>query len=106
MDFYYQRQAADIQLRKNTNAEIVKELVDTLAPVMINLIMMIIYLIFMFRYSWILALLSLFTVAVKFVLSRVIANKRINITRVLMRDKANLASASASIKSIPHEPCV
>ena len=100
MDFYYQRQAADIQLRKNTNAEIVKELVDTLAPVMINLIMMIIYLIFMFRYSWILALLSLFTVAVKFVLSRVIANKRINITRVLMRDKANLASACASINQM------
>ena len=100
MDFYYQRQAADIQLRKNTNAEIVKELVDTLAPVMINLIMMIIYLIFMFRYSWILALLSLFTVAVKFVLSRVISNKRINITRVLMRDKANLASACASINQM------
>ncbi len=100
MDFYYQRQAADIQLRKTTNSEIVKELVDTLAPVIINFVMMIIYLIFMFRYSWILALLSLFTVAVKFILSRVIANKRINITRVLMRDKAKLAAVSTSVNQM------
>ena len=100
MDFYYQRQAADIQQRKTTNSEIVSVLIDTLAPVIINLVLMILYLIVMFNYSWILALLGLATVILKIVLSHFVSRKRINITRVLMRDYARLASYTTSISGM------
>ncbi len=96
MNFYYQRQAADIQLRKTTNAEIVRHLVDKLAPVAINIILMILYLIVMIRYSWILALIGVGAVLLKYLLSYIISRKRINITRVLMRDRARLASATTT----------
>ena len=96
MNFYYQRQAADIQLRKTTNSEIVTGLVDNLAPVIINIIMMILFLIVMFTYSWVLALISIIVVALKFLITRYISYRRLNITRVLMRERAKLSATTTS----------
>ena len=94
MEFYSQRMAGDIQGRKESNASIAGDLVNTLAPLALNTVMMIFYLVVMIRYSWLLTLVGLGSLAINIVLSRVISKKRINITRVAMRDQGKLSGAT------------
>ena len=85
MEFFSQRMAGDIQLRKDTNAQIAGQIVNIFAPLLLNTVMMVFYLAVMLRYSAVLTLIGLASVAAQLFLSRVIANKRVNITRVMMR---------------------
>ncbi len=94
MEFFSQRMAGDIENRKSGNASIAKNIVETLAPLALNTAMMIFYLVVMIRYSWLLTLIGLGSLAVNLLLSRLISRKRINITRVAMRDKGKLAGAT------------
>lgn len=94
MDFFSQRMAGDIQSRQNSNASIAGSLINTFAPLALNLVMMVFYLVVMLRYSWILTLVGLCSIAINMLLSRVISAKRINMTRVQMRDSAKLSSAT------------
>ncbi len=96
MEFFTQRMAGDIQLRKSANASISGEIVNTLAPLALNTAMMIFYLVVMLRYSWLLTLVGLFSVLAQIVVSQLISRKRINITRVMMRDSGKLAAATVS----------
>ena len=96
MEFFSQRLAGDIQQRKATNASIAAGLVNTLAPLVLNTIMVIFYLVVMIRYSVVLTLVGISTVIINIVLSRIISAKRVNISRVLMRDKGKLTSATVS----------
>ncbi len=94
MAFFSQRMAGDIQARQSANADIASGLVDTVAPLLLNTAMAIFYLVVMLRYSWVLTLVGMTAVLVNVALSRVISNKRINITRVMMRDSGKLAGAT------------
>ena len=96
MEFYSQRMAGDIQLRKDSNAAIAGEIVNTIAPLALNGAMMIFYLIVMLRYSWLLTLVGLASMLSQLLVSRFISAKRVNITRVMMRDAGKLASATVS----------
>ncbi|MCR5179525.1 MAG: NHLP family bacteriocin export ABC transporter peptidase/permease/ATPase subunit [Lachnospiraceae bacterium] len=96
MEFFSQRMAGDIQQRKSTNAAIAENLVNTIAPLFLNSVMALFYLAVMIRYSWILTCVGLGTVIINVFLSRVISAKRVNITRVMMRDQGKLASATVS----------
>ena len=96
MEFFSQRMAGDIQMRKESNATLAGEIVNTLAPLAINSIMMIFYLVVMLRYSWVLALIGVVSVLAQLLVSRLISRKRINITRVMMRDSGKLAAATVS----------
>ena len=94
MGFFSQRMAGDIQERQTANASIAKDLISTLAPLALNLGMMLFYFIVMIRYSWILTLVGLSSIAVNIFISNYISKKRINLTRVSMRDNAKLSSAT------------
>ena len=96
MEFFSQRMAGDIQLRKDTNAQIAGQIVNIFAPLLLNTVMMIFYLAVMLRYSAVLTLIGLASVAAQLFLSRVIANKRVNITRVMMRDRGRLSGYTVS----------
>ena len=96
MEFFSQRMAGDIQGRKASNAAIAGNIVNTLAPLLLNTASMIFYLVVMIRYSLLLTLVGLVSVAVNIWLSRVISKKRINITRVSMRDQGKLSGATVS----------
>ncbi|MBR4537502.1 MAG: NHLP family bacteriocin export ABC transporter peptidase/permease/ATPase subunit [Clostridia bacterium] len=95
MEFYSQRQAGDIQGRLSLNASIAETLVNTFGPLLLNTTMMVFYLVLMLRQSTLLTLIGLFTLVLNIFMSRVISNKRINITRVQMRDSAKLHSTAA-----------
>ena len=96
MEFYSQRMAGDIQLRQGTNAEIATVLVDTLTPLALNAVMMIVYLVFMLRFSVLLMLVVISTVVINAFAAKIISDQRINVTRVQMRDEGKLASATIS----------
>lgn len=96
MDFFSQRMAGDIQGRQSSNASIASGLVETFAPLLLNAGMMIFYLVVMIRYSLMLTLIGLASVLINFGLSTIISKKRINITRVQMRDAGKLAGATVA----------
>lgn len=96
MDFFSQRLAGDIQARQSSNAGVANALVNTFAPLSLQLIMMVFYFVVMVRYSWQLTLLGLVSIAVNIAMARVISQKRINLSRVQMRDGGKLSSATVS----------
>ena len=96
MEFFSQRMAGDIQERKQTNATISKQIVDTLAPLAIHTGMMLFYLIVMCRYSLMLTAIGLISVLVDGFVTKIISNKRVNISRVQMRDAGKLYGTTAS----------
>ena len=96
MEFFSQRMAGDIQSRQVTNASIAETLVNTLSPLLINSIMLVVYLVFMLNKSVLLTAIGLSVLVMNVFLSRVISKKRINTTRVQMRDSAKLSSTTVA----------
>ena len=96
MEFFSQRMAGDICQRQSSNSNIAKTLVSTFAPLLLNTIMMIFYLVVMLRYSFVLTLIGLISIVVNFFVSRIISAKRVNITRVQMRDAGKLAGTTVA----------
>ena len=96
MEFFSQRMSGDILQRQSTNASIASVLINTLTPLALNTIMMIFYLVVMIRYSAILTAVGIITIVLNLFVSRFISAKRVNITRVSMRDSGKLAAATVS----------
>lgn len=96
MEFFSQRLAGDIQRRQQDNAQIAERVVNTLVPLVLNAVMMVVYLLVMFRFGPLLACVGVSTVLINVILARVISQKRINITRVQMRNDAQMMAATTS----------
>ncbi len=96
LEFFSQRMAGDIQSRQSANAGVANALVDTFAPLVLNAIMMVFYLVVMLRYSPVLTLIGITSIIINMFISRIISQKRVNITRVQMRDLGKLSSATVS----------
>jgi ABC-type bacteriocin/lantibiotic exporter with double-glycine peptidase domain len=96
MEFFSQRMAGDIAERQSSNQEIAATLIRELAPVVLNFIMLIFYLTVMIRYSLLLTLVGLTTAFLNLFIAKIISQKRINITRVQMRDAGKLAGITVS----------
>ncbi len=96
VEFFSQRMAGDITMRKGTNETITATLIDTLAPLFFNILMMVVYLFVMLRYSILLSLIGLCGIIINLSLNRYTAKKLTNISRVQARDEANLYSSTMS----------
>ena len=96
MEFFSQRMAGDILQRQSTNATIAGTLVNTLTPLLLNTIMMFFYLFVMLRLSPLLTLIGIVTIVLNLLTSQLISSKRVNITRVQMRDAGKLVAATVS----------
>lgn len=96
MEFFSQRMAGDIQSRQTSNAAIANSLVNIFAPLVLDALMMVFYLVVMIRYSLTLTLIGLSSVVLNLLLSRIIAKKRVNITRVQMRDAGKLVGTTVA----------
>lgn len=96
MSFFSQRLAGDIQGRQSTNASIANTLIGTFAPMLINVVMTVFYLVVMIRYSVLLTAVGIASLIINSVVSNLISRKRVNITRVSMRDEAMLSSATVA----------
>lgn len=97
MEFFSQRMAGDIQQRQRMNASVAQSLAETFAPLALNTVMLVFYFVVMLRYSLILTLVGVASIVINFVVSRIISNKRMNITRVQLRDAGKLAGATVTV---------
>ncbi len=96
MEFFSQRMAGDIQQRQESNAEIASTLVDQFAPLLLHAVMMVFYLVVMMGYSVPLTLVGLLSIALNLLISSIVSAKRVNITRVQMRDQGKLAGSTTN----------
>ena len=96
MQFYAQRMAGDIADRQRKNETVAKELIRTLAPVVLNAMLAILYFAIMLSYSVPLALISLGATVVNLLVARMISRQKVNVTRVQTRDAGKLAGATVT----------
>ncbi|MBR3016268.1 MAG: NHLP family bacteriocin export ABC transporter peptidase/permease/ATPase subunit [Clostridia bacterium] len=94
MEFFSQRMAGDIMARQDTNASIAKTLVDTVAPLALNTVMMLFYLFVMLRYSPVMTLVGIVSLLLNLFIAQYLSQKRVNLSRLMMRDSGKLASAT------------
>ncbi|MBR3384295.1 MAG: NHLP family bacteriocin export ABC transporter peptidase/permease/ATPase subunit [Atopobiaceae bacterium] len=79
--FYAQRMVGDLQQRQSTNETIAFALVGQLAPVLVNMVMLVLYLAIMLRYSVLLTVVGVVTACANALIARYISKKRVNIAR-------------------------
>ena len=96
IEFYSQRMTGDITSRAASNEGIASSIINRLAPMAFDFVMLFFYLIVMLRYSVVLTAVGLAAIAVNIATARIISNKRINLTRVQMQDEGKMTSAAVS----------
>lgn len=96
MEFFSQRLGGDLLARQSSNASIAGTVVNTLTPLVLNTIMMCVYLLVMLKYSVMLTIVGLVTIIINIFVSQIISKKRVNITRVQMRDAGKLEATTVS----------
>ena len=94
MEFFSQRMTGDILQRQGTNASIAETLVNTVAPLALNTLMMLFYLVIMLRYSVIMTLVGILSLVLNLLAARYLSNKRVNLMRIEMRDAGKLAATT------------
>lgn len=94
IEFFSQRMTGDILQRQSTNASIAGTLVGQVAPLVLNVFMMLFYLVIMLRYSPAMTLIGITSLVLNLLVARYMSEKRINLTRVLLRDEGKLVSAT------------
>lgn len=96
LEFFAQRTVGDIAERQTSNEGIADSLIQKLAPVVVNLFMLVVYLYFLLKISFILTVIGIFACIVNIFLSVYISNKRINLSRLQMQDEGKLAANTVS----------
>ncbi len=96
MVFFSQRLAGDIQQRQMLHTTIANQLMGKIAPIFLNVCMTVFYLVVMLRYSPLLTAVGIGGIVINFVCAKIIADKRLNISRVMLRDEGLLDSTTVS----------
>lgn len=94
IDFFWQRSPGDLSGRLSSFALVSQRLVDLLAPLCVNVLMVAVYIAIMVCYSPLLAFVGLVSTAVNVAAVRMVACKRTDMSRVRARDEANLSAAT------------
>lgn len=90
MDFFSQRTVGDVLSRKSTNATIATSFIKTFTPLTIQAVLMFFNLFIIIKYSPLLSVLGVLSVALNLFVSRIIANKRVDITKVMANTEGRL----------------
>lgn len=96
MEFFSQRMAGDIAGRQGANEGVASALVSQISPLLLNFAMLIFYLTVMLRYSVMLTVIGISSLAVNMLVGRIVSQKRVNLTRTQMRDSGKLAGATVA----------
>ncbi|MEN6564528.1 MAG: NHLP family bacteriocin export ABC transporter peptidase/permease/ATPase subunit [Christensenella sp.] len=96
MEFFAQRMAGDISNRRTANENIASALIDTIAPLLLDFAMLVFYLVVMMRYSLLLTAVGVLSIVLNLAMATLISKKRVNITRVQLRDISKLSGATVS----------
>ena len=96
MEFFAQRMAGDISNRRTANENVASALIDTIAPLLLDFTMLIFYLFVMTRYSLLLTAVGVLSIVINLAMATLISKKRVNISRVQLRDISKLSGATVS----------
>lgn len=94
--FFSQRPAGEIQQRQLSNAVIANTLISIVAPLLLDAGLTVFYLAVMIRYSILLSLIGILSVAVNIIVARILFKKRLNVVRVAMYDEDKLSAVTVS----------
>ncbi len=96
MSFFSQRMAGDIAARRSRNETVAGSIVSTFAPLGIQALMMLFYLFVMLRYSVVLSLIGVASIALNMLAGHILSQKSINRTRVAGRNRDRLIGATVN----------
>jgi len=96
VDFYSSRHAGDIASRQNENDRITLSLVQLLAPLFIDAVMMVFYLFIVLRYSVWLTIIGILSLLINYAVNKYMTHKSINISRVSSRDTGKLSAMTVA----------
>ena len=96
MSFFSQRLAGDIQQRQMLHTTIANQLMGKLAPIVLNVCITIFYLVVMLRYSPFLTAVGVGGIFINFIAARIAAERKLNVSRVMLRDEGLLDSTTVS----------
>ncbi len=94
--FFSQRYAGDIASRQSSNEEISASLIRELAPVFMNVCLLLFYLTIMIQYSPLLTMIGVSTALINLLFTRLLSKKQMNFSRAAMRDGGKLSAATMS----------
>ncbi len=92
VEFFSQRMSGDISSRQSLNEGVASSLINVFAPLLLNFMMLILYLVVMLRYSILLTLVGIASIGLNLLMAQIISIQRVNLSRVQMRDAGNLIS--------------
>lgn len=92
MRFFTQRSAGDILMRMGSAQSIASSLVTQFAPMVTNVLLLVLYLYFMIAYSLPLTSIAILMVALNLLFVNLIARKQVDMSRVAQRNSAKLYS--------------
>lgn len=96
MDFFSQRYLGDIILRQKSNQSISSTLVQNFAPLALNMAMLVLYLVFMFKYSIVLTIIGLGSMVLNFFLIKIISSKKVAYSNISERNAGKFYGVTMS----------
>lgn len=94
VEFFSQRFAGDIAARQGSNDEVANMICDKIAPIALNVIMIVVYFAVIVYYDLTMSLVGLFAALLNIVVIKMAGKKNINDNKSLMRDGGKVAGAS------------
>lgn len=96
VSFFAQRYIGDIAARQESNGSITSTLMGKIAPVAVNVCLLVVYLAVMLQYSVALSCIGIATVAVNLGVMQLVSARRVNATRAIERDEGLLGGMTMS----------
>ena len=90
VEFFSQRYAGDISSRQDSNDSIAASICQTVAPIVLNIVMAIVYLTVIIYYNWYMSLIGISVALINIVVIKLIANKNENDNKSLSRDSGQV----------------
>lgn len=96
VDFFSQRFTGDIVSRQSSNENIASALIGKLAPVFMNILLLVFYLAIMLRYSVVLSAVGITAALLNLAVLRLVSKKRVNMSRIMQRDSGKVSGVTMS----------
>ena len=96
MPFFAMRHSGDLLQRMHLNETITHSLVEVLAPQVINIGLLVLYLVLMFSYSTWLTLIGILAAVINLSLVQLFSSQRINLIRAMQQSEGKYFSATLS----------
>lgn len=96
LSFFSRRRTGDLANRQNTNDTIAETLIGQLAPLIMNILMLVFYLVVMVQYSTLLTGIGFAAIVLNLLVARRVGTIRREISATQYRSQANLDSATVS----------